>query len=56
MNKGMELIGLPSIFKDSSGTSAIPAYLKITEHRYFALTIPNLLGPVCLILIKMLLT
>ena len=31
INKGMEFISLPSIFKDESVTSAIPAYLKNTE-------------------------
>ena len=31
INKGMEFIILPSIFKDKSVTSAIPAYFKNTE-------------------------
>ena len=30
INKGMEFIGMPSIFKDKV-TSAIPAYLKNTD-------------------------
>ena len=31
LNKGMEFIGLSSIFKDKSVTCAIPAYFKNTE-------------------------
>ena len=31
INKGMEYISLPSIFKDTSLASVIPAYLKNTE-------------------------
>ena len=32
INKRMELINLPSVFKDKSVTSAIPAYVKIPKH------------------------
>ena len=33
INKGMEFISLPSIFKDKSVTPAVSTYLKIPKHR-----------------------
>ena len=33
INKGIEFINLPSIFKDRSVTSSIPAYSKILNHQ-----------------------
>ena len=33
INKGIEFIDLPSIFKDRSVTSSIPVYFKILNHQ-----------------------
>ena len=62
INKGMEFISLPSIFKDKSVTSAIPAYLKNTEapiicYKYNTfIRSTNLFGPLYLTLINLFLT
>ena len=61
INKGMDLIDLPSIFQDRSVTSSIPDYFQNTEPPIFAISITNLSDTrssisigLCLILISML--
>ena len=42
VNKGIEFINLPSIFKDKSVISSIPTYLKIRNPVSFVISIVNL--------------
>ena len=43
INKGIDFIDIPSIFRDSTVESSIPDYLKIRNHLLFAINIINLL-------------
>ena len=42
VNKGIEFINLPGIFKDKSVISSIPTYLKIRNPQSFVISIINL--------------
>ena len=42
VNKGIEFINLPSIFKDKSVISSIPTYFEIRNHLSFVISIINL--------------
>ena len=43
INKGIDFIDLPRIFRDNTVESSIPDYLKIRNHLLFVLNIINLL-------------
>ena len=56
INKGMEFISLPSIFKGKSVTSAVPAYFKNTEAPITCYKYNKSISPLYLTLIKLFLT
>ena len=53
INKGMDFIDLPSIFRDRSVQSSIPNYFKNVKYRSFVINIINLLGALYLVSINL---
>ena len=48
INKVMDFIGLPSIFRDKSVQSTIPNYFQNLKHQSFVINITNLLEALAL--------
>ena len=55
INKGMDFIDLPSIFRDKSVQSSIPNFSRIMKYQSFVINIINLLGALYLISINLIL-
>ena len=53
IDKGMDFIDLPSIFRDKSVQSSIPNYSRIMKHQSFVINIISLLGALYLISINL---